>query len=407
MRNEEENYWEWMLGRPFEEIVREGARRILSEAVLIEVEEFIRPYEDCYDSQGKKRIVRNGYHKPRQILWGGGKIEIQVPRIRDREGKLKHHSRIVPPYLRRVKSMDEYIPYLYLKGISTGDFSDVLSELVGEKVKLSSSTVVNLKKKWQEEYSSWHSRDLSQKEYIYWWADGVHFNVRLEDDRVCMLIIIGVTPDGKKELVAVHDGYRESKLSWQEVLLDLKRRGLKKGPRLAIGDGALGFWAALREEFPQTQEQRCWVHKTANVLDKMPKSLQRQAKRMIHDIYLAPTKEEANKSFDDFIRLYEAKCPRAVSCLLESKEETMAFYDYPAEHWRHIRSTNPIESTFATVRLRTKRTKGSGSRIATLMMVFKLVGSAEKRWQRIHSSSLIQLVMQGKVFEDGVLQEAA
>jgi len=407
MKNGSKERRNCLIETPLEEILRQGAQDLLKKAVIVEVEEFLKGYEELKDDSGRQRIVRNGYHKPRKIIWSGGELEIQVPRAKDRKKEIKYESSLIPPYLRRTGSMDEFIPYLYLKGISTGDFTDVLSKLLGKPVSLSSSTVVRLKESWQKEYEAWNSRDLSEKKYIYWWADGVYFNVRLENERSCILVVIGVTDEGKKELVAVHDGYRESKLSWQELCLNLKRQGLKEGPKLAVGDGALGFWAALREEFPETREQRCWVHKTANVLDKLPKSVQEQAKRKIHEIYLAPTKEEALKAFDDFMKLYEAKYPKATNCLLESKEETMAFYDFPAEHWRHIRSTNPVESTFATVRLRTKRTKGCGSRTAILMMVFKLAESAQKRWQRIHSFKLIPLVLQGKVFEDGVLKEAA
>ena len=302
--------------------------------------------------------------------------------------------------------MDEFIPFLYLKGISTGDFSEVLSQLTGNDVSLSPGTVVRLKEQWEEEYTRWSKRDLSDKRYVYWWVDGVYFNIRLEEERSCMLIIMGATADGKKELIAVEDGYRESSISWNNILLNLKSRGLREGPKLATGDGSLGFWNALSKEFSETKHQRCWVHRTANVLDKMPKSVQKQAKRQIHDIYLAPTKEEALKGFDKFVKLYEAKFPKAVQCLLKTKKETLAFYDFPAEHWRHIRSTNPIESTFATVRLRTHKTKGCGSRMASLTMVFKLVQAAEKRWQKLHSSNLIQMVLNDVKFIDGV-QHAA
>jgi len=392
---------------PFEEALKELAQYVLKRVVFAEAKDFLEQFTNCYDSYGRKRLVRNGYHKERQILWSGGSISIQMPRIRDREGKIKYQSHIIPRYLRRSDKLEKFIPYLYLKGVSTGDFSDVLGCLLGKDVQLSSSTVVNLKERWMEEYREWAKRDLSDTEYVYWWADGVYFNVRMENERSCLLVLMGVRADGKKELVAVCDGYRESKLSWKEICLDLKKRGLKKGPRLAIGDGSLGFWAALAEEFPETKEQRCWVHKTANVLDKMPKSYQSQAKRKIHEIYMAPTKKEAYRAFDDFVKMYEAKYCRAVDCLLESKQETLAFYDFPAQHWKHIRSTNPIESTFATVRHRTKRTKGCGSKDATLMMVFKLAKIAEERWHRINKYALIPLVMKGKVFEDGVLKEAA
>lgn len=396
-----------LVEKPLNEILQEGAERLLKLAVQSEIEEHIEKYKCLKDADGNQRVVRNGYHKGREIVSGVGKIKVRLPRAKDKKNKIRFQSSIIPPYLRRVKKIDEFIPYLYLKGISTGDFSGVLTHLLGEEVSLSAGTVVRLKEKWLKEYENWNDRDLSGKKYIYWWVDGIYFNVRLGNDRVCVLVIIGVTEDGKKELVAIQDGYRESELSWKEIMLNLKKRRLKGGPKLAIGDGSLGFWKALRKEFPGTREQRCWVHKTANVLDKMPKSVQEQAKKKIHEIYLSPTKEKGEKAFEDFEKLYEAKYPKAVECLKESKEETMAFYDFPAEHWRHIRTINPIESTFATVRLRTKRTKGCGSRNATLMMVFKLVQSAEKRWHKLHNFKLIPLVLEGKIFVDGVLKEAA
>jgi transposase-like protein len=401
---------ESLLSRSLEEIAREGARKMLEIALEAEITEFIDQYDMVRDSKGRRQITRNGYHPRRKVTTGIGEIDVRVSRSRDhREGfprHIRYQSKIIPPYLRRSRDLDEFIPFLYLKGISTGDFSEVLSQLMGKDVSLSPGTVVRLKEQWEEEYNRWSNRDLSDKRYVYWWVDGVYFNIRLEEERSCMLIIMGATEDGKKELIAVEDGYRESTISWSSILLDLKKRGLQEGPKLAVGDGSLGFWNALSKEFPETKHQRCWVHRTANVLDKMPKSVQKQAKRQIHDIYLAPTKEEALKAFDKFVKLYEAKFPKAVQCLLKTKKETLAFYDFPAEHWRHIRSTNPIESTFATVRLRTHKTKGCGSRIASLTMVFKLVQAAEKRWQKLHSSNLIQLVLNEVKFIDGV-QHAA
>lgn len=401
---------ESLLSKSLEELAREGAREMLKVALEAEITDFIGQYDGLRDQSDHRQITRNGYHSSRKIVTGIGEIDVRVPRSRDNRevfsNKICYHSKIIPPYLRRSKDLDEFIPFLYLKGISTGDFSDVLSQLMGKEVSLSPATVVRLKEQWQEEYNRWSGRDLSDKRYVYWWVDGVYFNIRLEEERSCMLIIMGATEDGRKELIAVEDGYRESSISWNNILLDLKSRGLKEGPKLATGDGSLGFWNALSQEFPETKHQRCWVHRTANVLDKMPKSIQKQAKRQIHDIYLAPTKQEALRAFDKFVKLYEAKFPKAVQCLLKTKTETLAFYDFPAEHWRHIRSTNPIESTFATVRLRTHKTKGCGSRITSLIMVFKLVQAAEKRWQRLHSSNLIQLVLNGIKFIDGV-QHAA
>lgn len=292
---------------------------------------------------------------------------------------------------------------MYLKGISTSDFSEVLEAILGENAKgLSPTNIVRLKESWQEEYKEWSLRDLSSKHYVYIWVDGIYFNVRLQDDRPCMLVIIGALPDGTKELVAVYDGHRESKASWKEVLQELGRQGLSKAPLLAIGDGALGFWAALEEVFPSTRHQRCWVHKTANVLDKMAKSVQPHAKKLIHDMYMAPTKEDGLLAFDSFIKLYEAKYPKACACLQKDREQLFAFYDYPAEHWVHIRTTNPIESTFATVRHRMRQTKGCGSRMATISMVFKLVTSAQKGWRKIRGYKLIEKVIRGVKFRNGV-----
>jgi transposase-like protein len=297
---------------------------------------------------------------------------------------------------------------LYLKGISTGDFSEALEAILGPQAKgLSATNIVRLKEGWQQDYEHWRKRALSGKRYVYIWVDGVHFNVRLDDERSCILIVIGATVDGTKELIAVQDGYRESKLSWVEVLRDLKARGMTAPPALAIGDGALGFWAAADEEFPGARPQRCWVHKTANILDKMPKGMQGKAKAHIHDMYLAETKEKALAAYDEFLSLYGAKYPKACECLKKDKNALFAFYDFPAEHWQHIRTTNPIESTFATVRLRTVRTKGCGSRAATLTMVYKLAEQAEQHWRKLNGYHLICLVSEGVKFVDGVLAKAA
>lgn len=399
-----------LIGRPLGEIVQLGAQRIVAAAVTAEFEVFLQQYSQVVDGSGRSGVVRNGRHRERTIMTSAGELKVRVPRIRDRrEGvsdRVQFHSSVLPPYLRRARELDEFIPYLYLKGISTGDFSGVLSRLLGKEVRLSSNTVVRLKEAWEKEYEEWSQRDLSDRQYLYWWVDGVYFNIRLEDERNCMLVIIGVTGDGRKELVAVSAGHRESELSWQSMLSDLKKRGLRMGPKLATGDGALGFWKALSKEFPETRHQRCWVHKTANVLDKLPKSVQPLAKSHIHKIYEAATKKEALQEFDRFVNLFEAKYPKAAACLMKDKAETLAFYDFPAEHWRHIRSTNVIESAFATVRLRTYKTKGMGSAITTLMMVFKLAQAAEKNWQRIHHYNLIPLVLAGIKFKDGV-QHAA
>jgi putative transposase len=301
------------------------------------------------------------------------------------------------------------VPVLYLKGISTGDFTEALEKILGKDVAgFSAENIVRMKQIWESEYKQWINRDLSASRYVYWWVDGIYFNVRLDDERQCILVVIGAKADGTKELIAVVDGFRESKESWASLIRELKRRGLVEGPELAIGDGALGFWAAIAEEFPKTKTQICWVHKTVNVLDKMPSSLQGKAKKMIHDIYLAPTKMDANVAFDVFIEEFDLKYPKAVDSLRLHREALLNFYDFPAEQWQHLRSTNVIESAFSTVRLRTKKTKGCGSRIATLTMVFKLVESAEKRWKKLRGYRKISLLLEGVQFQDGIaLQKAA
>jgi transposase-like protein len=360
------------------------------------------------DDKGRRIVVRNGFLPERSLLTGIGPLPVKQPRVRNREKKELFTSSILPRYMRRIPSLDNLIPTLYLKGISTGDFTEALEAILGENAKgLSAGTVVRLKRQWEAEYKEWARRDLSDKRYVYFWADGIYFNVRLEDTenkRQCFLIIIGAAEDGSKELIAVLDGYRESKLSWMEMLSSLKERGLTSGPKLAIGDGGLGFWAALREIYPGTKEQRCWVHKTANILDKMPKSVQSKAKEKIHDIYRADTREQAFVAVNGFVSLYGKKFPQACECLTKDKETLFTFYDFPAEHWIHIRTTNPIESTFATVRLRTEKTKGCGSRLATLTMVFKLVSETRKTWKKIKGHTLIPKVLQGLIFVDGELQ---
>jgi transposase-like protein len=392
-----------------EEIIREGARKVLQAAIEHEVGAYIDMFKELKDENGKRMVVRHGFLPERDLLTGIGPLPVRQPRVRDkREGK-SFTSAILPRYMRRVPSLDNLIPVLYLKGISTGDFTEALEAILGENAKgLSASTVVRLKKQWEQDFRAWAKRDLTGTRYVYFWADGIHFNVRLEDTenkRQCILVIIGAREDGTKELVAVLDGYRESKLSWMELLSSLKERGLSQGPKLAIGDGALGFWAALREAYPDCEEQRCWVHKTANILDKMPKSVQPKAKERIHDIYLAPTKEQALVAYNSFLTLYGKKFPEACECLSKDKEVLFAFYNFPAEHWIHIRTTNPIESTFATVRLRTEKTKGCGTRLATLAMVFKLVLETKKTWKKIKGYRLIPKVLEGVAFIDGELQD--
>jgi transposase-like protein len=320
-------------------------------------------------------------------------------------------SAILPPYLSRSKAIEEFIPWLYLRGISTGDFSEALQTLLGEQAKgLSANVVVRLKEQWSVEYEQWSRRDLTDKQYVYLWADGIYVNVRLEDTenkRQCMLVVMGATADGHKELLAVLDGYRESEQSWYELLVDLKQRGLTLAPKLATGDGALGFWAALRKVFPETREQRCWVHKTANVLNKMPRTVQPRAKADLHQIWMAETRDAAHQAFDQFLAKYQGKYAEACDCLRKDREVLLAFYDFPAEHWRHLRTTNPIESTFATIRLRHRRTKGNGTRKASLAMMFKLAQAAQKRWHRLHGLEQLDLLLAGRIFVDGLLRDAA
>lgn len=396
------------VGSALEDVLREGARQMLQAAIEGEVVEYVAAHQGVRDADGRRLVVRNGYLPERDLVTGIGPVKVRQPRVHDRRPEEKFTSKILPPFMRRVPSLDALIPCLYLKGISTGDLAEALEAILGPQAKgLSATNVVRLKEGWKQDYEAWRQRDLSGKHYVYIWVDGIHFNVRLDDERSCILVIIGAGQDGKKELLAVQDGYRESKLSWLEILRDLKRRGLKHLPALATGDGALGFWAAADEEFPTTRRQRCWVHKTANILDKMPKGVQGKAKKCIHDIYMAATKEQALKAYDEFLRLYQAKFPAACECLEKDKADLFTFYDFPAEHWIHLRTTNPIESTFSTVRLRTVRTKGCGSRTATLTMVYKLAEQAEKHWRRLNAHELILKVIQGVRFVDGEMKDAA
>jgi len=386
-------------------ILRDGAQRLLAEAVEAEVAEWIESHAHVQDAAGRRQVVRNGYLPQRSILTGIGSVEVEQPRVLDRRGEEgeSFSSKILPPYLRKTRSLEELIPWLYLKGVSTGDFSEALCALVGPDAHgLSASTITRLKEVWEGEFQEWSGRSLEGKQYVYLWADGVHFNVRLEEDRQCILVLMGATPDGRKELIAVADGYRESEQSWKALLLDVKVRGLVVDPKLATGDGALGFWKALDQVYPATRAQRCWVHKTANVLDKLPKRLQPEAKEKIHEIWMAETRADAEAAFDLFLAIYQAKYPKACECLSKDRTELLTFYDFPAEHWKHLRTTNPIESTFATVRLRHRRTKGSGSRTACLTMVFKLMQSAAKRWRLLNGSQHLADVTQGVQFIDGI-----
>ncbi|MBI3466153.1 MAG: IS256 family transposase [Planctomycetes bacterium] len=396
---------------PLDALVRIGAQQMLQAALEQEVEEFLQRHEQVRNERGNRQVIRNGYLPPRSILTGAGPLEIEQPRVRDKrpaEERVTFNSSILPPYLRRSKNIDELIPWLYLKGISTGDFSEALQALLGpDAPALSANVVTRLVEQWQQEHEAWSGRDLSQKEYVYLWVDGIHVNVRLEGERQCLLVIIAATADGKKELLAVQDGIREDEQSWRELLVDLRQRGLKLSPKLVVGDGALGFWKAVRKVFPEMREQRCWVHKTANVLRKLPKGLQAAAKADLHAIWMADTREAADKAFDAFLEKYSAKYPKATDCLAKDRDELLAFYDFPAEHWSHLRTTNPIESTFATVRLRHRRTKGNGNRKACLAMVFKLTQSAEAHWRKLNGHEKIILLLKGKTFINGVIKDAA
>jgi putative transposase len=396
-------------------VVRRGAQQLLQRAIETEVQEFLEKHQDRRDADGKRLVVRNGHQPARTLVTGAGALEVRQPRVRDnspaKSERVQFSSAILPPYLRRSKAIEEFIPWLYLKGISTGDFSEALETLLGEPAKgLSPNVIVRLKEQWTAEYEQWSRRDLTGKQYVYLWADGIHVNVRLEDTenkQQCLLVVMGATVEGHKELLAVQDGYRESTQSWTELLVDLKHRGLALAPKLATGDGALGFWAALRQVYPETREQRCWVHKTANVLNNMPKSVQPRAKADLHEIWMAETREQAYQAFDTFLAKYQTKYGNACECLRKDRQELLSFYDFPAEQWIHLRTTNPIESTFATIRLRHRRTKGNGTRKTSLAMMFKLAQAAQKRWQRLHGSEQLTLVLEGRIFVDGVLQDAA
>lgn len=385
------------------DLVRQGARQIIAQAVEAELSEFLSQYQCLRDESGRQGVVRNGYLPARTITTGVGEVDVQVPKVRDRTGSgIKFNSLLLPPYLKRSRSVEEVLPWLYLKGISTGDFGEALSALLGPEAKgLSAATISRLKTKWQQEHKDWQGRSLRHKRYVYVWADGIYFNIR-GGERQCILVIIGVNDTGHKELLDMEAGYRESELSWKSLMLKIKDQGLQHDPQLAIGDGALGFWKALPQVFPTTRCQRCWVHKTANVLNKLPKKLQSGAKSELWEIYRAETKTDANQVFNRFIKTYEAKYPEAAECLAKDRDVLLAFYDFPAEHWKHIRSTNPIESTFATVRLRTVKTRGAVSTETVLPFVFKLVQSAQNRWLRIRGFNQLGEVIQGVQFQDGI-----
>ncbi|WP_406016279.1 IS256 family transposase [Streptomyces sp. NBC_00984] len=393
-----------------DEIVCEGERRMLAAALEVEVNAYIAELVDQRSEEGYRLVVRNGYHQPRTVTTAAGVVEVKAPRVNDKRvdeatGERKRFaSAILPPWARKSPKISEVLPLLYLHGLSSGDFGPALEQFLGSAAGLSPATITRLTQQWQADHTAFMDRDLAEVDYLYVWADGIHLNVRLEEATACVLVLIGVRAYGSKEMVALKDGYRESGASRADLMRDCARRGMR-APVLAVGDGALGFWKVLAEVFPETREQRCWVHKTANVLDSMPKSAQPGAKKAIQDVYNAEDKQHAQTAIKTFTQLYGAKLPKAVKKITDDQAELLAFYDFPAEHWIHLRTTNPIESTFSTVRLRTKVTRGAGSRTAALAMVFKLVESAQRRWRAVNAPHLVALVRAGARFERGRLVE--
>ena len=392
---------------PLTEVLRNGARALLAQAVEAELSALLGGHADKLTDDGRQRLVRHGHLPERDIMTGIGPVAVRCPRVRDRggegSGRIRFSSAILPPYARRSKSLEVLIPILYPKGVSTGDFEEALAALLGKDAGgLSASTIGRLKEAWSDEHARWSRRDLSSKRYVYFWVDGIHVQARLEDDAQCLLVIIGATPEGKKELVGLIDGVRESAQSWRELLLDLKRRGLAIAPELAVADGALGFWKAVEEVWPKTRGQRCWVHKTANLLNKLPKSQQPKAKQALQEIWMAETKKDALVAFDAFVETFGLKYDKAVECLTKDREALLAFYDFPAEHWKHLRTTNPIESSFATVRHRTVRSKGCLSNKTALAMIFKLAEAAEKSWRRLDGHNQLPKLILGVKFADGI-----
>ena len=392
------------------DLLRDGAKKLIQEAVEAELESFLANFSAERLANGHQAIVRNGHLPERELQTGVGPVPVRIPKVRDKRAsrlKVKFNSRLVPPYLRKTMSVENLLPWLYLKGISTGDFKEALRSLLGSNAKgLSAPTISRLKAQWVHEHETWSKRNLDRKRYVYFWADGVHFNIRGEDARSCILVIVGVTETGHKEFVAIEEGLRESEQSWLEVLNDIKARGLCVGPELAVGDGALGFWKALTKVFGETSHQRCWVHKTANILNKLPKTSQKKAKERLHQIWMSETKNDAIKAFDSFLVTYEDKFPRATSCLEKDRDKLLTFYDFPAQHWAHIRTTNPVESTFATVRLRTAKTRGCVSRKSILALVYKLGLSAQTRWRRLRGFNRLAEVIRGVKFQDGIRVDA-
>ncbi|MCL1692798.1 MAG: IS256 family transposase [Actinomycetia bacterium] len=392
------------LATSLDELVAEGARRMLVAGLETEVADYIARHEALIDETGHRLVVRNGRAEERSLVTGAGALKVRAPRVNDRREGRRFSSYILPRYARRSPKVGDVLPILYLRGLSTGDFAPALTEFFGTDTGLSASSIGRLLETWGAEYSAFENRDLSGSDFVYVWADGVHFRIRLEEDRLCCLVVIGVKADGTKELLACSDGYRESTESWADVLRDLKKRGMT-APKVAVGDGALGFWAALGDVFPDTREQRCWVHKTANILAVLPKRLHRSAKAAIHEIYEAETRSDANDAVDEFVRQFGDKYPKAVDKLVKDRDVLLTFYDFPAAHWMHLRTTNPIESAFATVRARTRVTKGAGSRRRGLVMAYKLLDTAQDRWRKVNSPELVSQVRAGIKFKDGIRLE--
>ncbi len=393
---------------PLTEVAREGARRMLAQVLIAEADAFVAMWKDLKLPDGRDRVVRHGHGPQRAIQTGVGALEVRRAKVRDRgevgaEEKIRFTSSILPKWARRTKSLDALLPVLYLRGVSTGDFQEALAALLGRDApNLSAAVIARLTAQWQVEYDAWHERDLSARRYVYVWADGVYLQARMEETAECMLVLIGATPEGRKELVGFQTGVRESAQSWRELLIDIKQRGLAIAPDLAIGDGALGFWKAIDEVFPATRHQRCWVHKTANVLNKVALSVQVNMKADLREIYGAPTRAAAEAAIDVFADKYAAKYEKAVACLTKDREALLAFFDFPAEHWDHLRTANPIESVFATVRHRTVRTKGALSPKTAKLMVFKLVTAAAKTWRRLKGENQLPKIIQGVKFQNGI-----
>lgn len=391
------------------QVLRTGAQELIRQAVEAELAELLEQHTCRTDAQGRAALVRNGHLPERQVVTGLGPLSVRVPKVRSRtDERVAFHSRLVPPYVRRSRTLDAALPWLYLKGISTGQMQEALEVLVGPEAKgLSAPVVSRLKRQWQAEYEGWRRRRLDRDRWVYCWADGIYSGLRAERQRLCMLIVIGLNDRGEKHFLAIEDGVRESTQSWREVLLDLKARGLEEPPKLAVGDGAMGFWAALEEVFPATRHQRCWVHKTANVLNYLPRSMQARAKVALHEVWMAPARAEAERAFDQFVATYQLKYPKAVYCLAKDREALLAFYDFPAEHWVHLRTSNPVESTLGTIRHRTDRAKGCVTRETMLALAYKLAMCAERRWKRIRGFHQVGKLIEGVKFQDGIAIEAS